>query len=101
MNQSDQGGASTDTRWERARRTAHSRDISPRTVVATVAAVGAVYLAGKVVYRLRDVLLLLAVAGFTALILNPLVVTVQRRLRVRRAFAVAFLAFGAAWYSPA
>jgi predicted PurR-regulated permease PerM len=36
------------------------------------------YLAGKLVYRLRDVILLMVVAGFIALILNPFVVYVQR-----------------------
>ena len=36
------------------------------------------YLAGKLVYRLRDVILLMVVAGFVALILNPLVVAVRR-----------------------
>ena len=36
------------------------------------------YLAGKVIYRLRDIILLMVVAGFIALLLNPLVVVLQR-----------------------
>jgi predicted PurR-regulated permease PerM len=43
------------------------------TIIATVAVVVLTYLAGKVLYRLRDVILLMVVAGFVALILNPLV----------------------------
>jgi predicted PurR-regulated permease PerM len=65
-------------------------------VIATVAALGAVYLTGKVVYRLREVLLLLAVAGFIALVLNPLVVALQRRLKTCRGLAVAIVASGPA-----
>ena len=45
----------------------------------TVAVVVVTYLAGKLAYRMRDVLLMIAVAGFVSLILNPLVVFVQRR----------------------
>ena len=41
------------------------------------------YLAGKFAYRLRDVVLMVVVAGFLALILNPLVVGLQR-WRIRR-----------------
>ena len=47
------------------------------------------YLAGKLAYRLRDVILMIVVAGFLALILNPLVVALQRRRIRRRGSAVA------------
>jgi len=47
-----------------------------------------VYLAAKLIYRLRDVILIMVVAGFVAVILNPLVVALHRR-RVRRGWAVA------------
>jgi predicted PurR-regulated permease PerM len=47
-----------------------------------------VYLSGKLIYRLRDVILLMVVAGFVAVILNPLVVALQRR-GLRRGWAVA------------
>ena len=96
MSRTDQDAAPAGNTWVRLQGAAHSRDVSARTVMTTVAAAGAVYLAAKVVYRLREVLLLLAVAGFIALILNPLVVTLQRRLRARRACAVAIVASGAA-----
>jgi hypothetical protein len=43
--------------------------------------VGAVYLAGKLACRLRDVLLLILVAGFVALLLNPLVGGLYRPAR--------------------
>jgi predicted PurR-regulated permease PerM len=46
-----------------------------------------VYLAAQLIDRLRGVLLLLVVAGFIALLLNPLVIVLQRPLR-RRGFAV-------------
>jgi len=69
-------------------RAADKRDIPLRTILTTVAVVVAVYLAGKVVYRLRDVLLLVVVAGFIALLLNPLVVALQRWKVPRRGLAV-------------
>ena len=58
-----------------------------RAILVTVAVVVAAYLAGKIIDRLRDVILLLVVAGFIALLLNPLVVSLQRRLG-RRGIAV-------------
>jgi predicted PurR-regulated permease PerM len=96
MSRIDRDAVPPDSKWARLQEAAHSRDVSARTVVTTVAAVGAVYVAGKVVYRLRDVLLLLAVAGFIALILNPLVVALQQRFAMRRGRAVAIVAAGAA-----
>ena len=42
----------------------------------------------KLIYRLRDVILLIVVAGFVALILNPLVLAVQRWGIRRRGLAV-------------
>ena len=68
---------------------AESRGIPLRAILATVAVVAVVYLAGKLVYRLRDVILLMIVAGFVALILNPLVVALQRWGLRRRGAAVA------------
>ena len=60
-----------------------------RTILAVAAVAGAVYLLGKVVYRLRDVLLLVIVAAFISLLLNPLVVALQRWRIRRRGWAVA------------
>jgi len=53
-----------------------------------VAVVVLTYLAGKLAYRLRDVILMIVVAGFLAVILNPLVVTLQRWRIRRRGWAV-------------
>ena len=63
------------------------RNVPLRAILATVAVVVLVYLSGKVIDRLRSVILLLVVAGFIALLLNPLVVALQRRVR-RRGIAV-------------
>jgi predicted PurR-regulated permease PerM len=59
-----------------------------RTIIAAVLVVAFFYLSGKLIYRLRDVVLLLLVAGFIALILNPIVLVVQRYVVRRRGFAV-------------
>ena len=64
-----------------------------RTILVTVAVVAVAYLLGKLVYRLRDVILLIVVAGFVALILNPLVVALQRWRIKRRGWAVAVVTF--------
>jgi predicted PurR-regulated permease PerM len=57
----------------------------------SVAVVALTYLAGKLAYRIRDVLLMIAVAGFVCLILNPLVVALQRWGIRRRGGAVAIV----------
>jgi predicted PurR-regulated permease PerM len=67
---------------------AEARGIPLRAILATIVAVILFYLAGKLVYRLREVILLVAVAGFIALLLNPLVGTLERVVR-RRGIAVA------------
>jgi predicted PurR-regulated permease PerM len=72
------------------------RHVPLRTIVVTVAVVAAAYLAGKLIYRLRDILLLMVVAGFLALLLNPMVVALERRLRLRRGFAVTIVSVLAA-----
>jgi predicted PurR-regulated permease PerM len=91
--QHDDGAAAGDdppvTRAARLWAAAESRSIPLRTILATVAVVTAAYLAGKLIYRLRDVLLLILVAGFVAIILNPGVVALQRWKVPRRGCAVA------------
>ena len=57
-------------------------------ILVTVAVVVLTYLAGKLAYRLRDVILMVLVAGFLAVILNPLVVALQRWRIRRRGWAV-------------
>jgi predicted PurR-regulated permease PerM len=71
-------------RLARLWKAADARNVPLRTIVATVAVVAAAYLAGKLIYRLRDILLLVVVAGFLALLLNPLVVLLQRHPAFRR-----------------
>jgi predicted PurR-regulated permease PerM len=78
------------TRRARVRRAAQGAGVPLPTILVTVAVVALAYLAAKVVFRLRDILLLLVVAGFVALLLNPLVVGLQR-LRIRRGGAVAIV----------
>src|SRR5262245_6837653 len=87
----------TPSQSRRARlwRSAESQGIPLRAILVTVAVVVVTYMAGKLLYRLRDVILLLAVSGFVALLLNPLVVYLQRWRVPRRGFAVAIVTFWA------
>jgi len=78
-----------DTRLGRLWRASESRGIPLRTILVTALVLVLVYLAGKLIYRLRDVILLVLVAGFVALILNPQVVALQRWRIKRRGWAVA------------
>ena len=66
---------------------AAARGIPLPAILTTCGVVVAIYLAGKLAYRMRDVLLMILVAGFVAVILNPMVGSVQRRVR-RRGWAV-------------
>jgi predicted PurR-regulated permease PerM len=78
------------TRRARLWQAAESKNIPLRAILATVAVVVLVYLAAQLIDRLRGVLLLLVVAGFIALLLNPLVVILQGPMR-RRGLAVALV----------
>ena len=75
-------------------RYADLRHVPLRTIVVTVAVVAATYLAGQLIYKLRTILLLIVVAGFVALLLNPIVVLLQRRIP-RRGLAVTIVTLGA------
>jgi len=77
------------TRRARLWRATEANHIPLRAILVTVGVVAAAWLAGKLIYRLRDVILLLVVAGFVALILNPVVRGVQRLGVRRRGGAVA------------
>jgi predicted PurR-regulated permease PerM len=79
------------TRRARLWSAAESRGIPLRAILVTVAVVALAYLGGKLLYRLRDTVLLIAVAGFLALLLNPLVVALQRWKVPRRGWAVAIV----------
>jgi len=66
-----------------------------RTIVASVLTVAAAYLFGKLLFRLRDIVLLMLVGGFLAIVLNPLVNALQRRGIKRRGLAVGIVALWA------
>jgi len=74
-------------RLARLFRYADARHVPLRTIVVTVAVVAATFLTAQLIYRLRTLVLLIIVAGFVALLLNPLVVLLERRIR-RRGLAV-------------
>ena len=78
-------------RLARLWKAAEVQHVPLRTIVTTVAIVAATYLAGKLIYRLRDIVVLLLVAGFVTVLLNPIVNLVQRRLVPRRGGAVAIV----------
>ncbi len=84
------------TRRGRLRAAAAARGVPLATIITAVGVVAAAYLAGKLLYRLRDVFLMMAVAGFVALILNPLVLYLQRHWIPRRGWAVAVVTIWAA-----
>ncbi len=84
----------TDTRTARLFERAAVHNVPLGTILATVFVVVAVFFAGKLLYRLRDLMLLLVVGGFVALILNPLVVRLQHWRVRRRGFAVLIVATG-------
>ena len=79
-------------RHGRLRDAAAKRGVPLATILVTVAVVVLTYLAGKLAYRIRDVLLMIAVAGVVSVILNPLVVALQRWGIRRRGWAVALVA---------
>lgn len=76
-------------------RWADNNAVPLRAILVTVALVIAVYLCAKLLYRLRDVVLLMLVGGFIALVLNPLVLALQRWKIRRRGVAVAIVTFWA------
>ena len=78
-------------RFARLLQAAQRRHVPLLTILVTVAVVAATYLAAKLIYRIRDILLLILVAGFVALLLNPVVNLLQRRLFPRRGVAVAIV----------
>src|SRR5690348_11916651 len=88
-------------RHGRLRAAAAARGVPLAAILVTVAVVALTYLAGKLAYRIRDVLLMLMVAGFIAVILNPLVVALQR-WRIRAAAGPwPSCPSGRCWSSPA
>ncbi len=82
------GAPKPETRLSRLWQAAELRKVPLRTIVVAVAVVAATYLAGKLLYRIRDIVLLFLVAGFVSVLLNPIVVLLQRKLFPRRGVAV-------------
>ena len=81
------------TRRARIFQRAQVNDVPLKTILVSVFTVAAVYLAGLVLFRLRDVLLLMLVGGFVAMLLNPLVALLQKWKLPRRGFAVLVVTF--------
>ncbi len=73
--------------FARARRS----EVPLATILTTVGVVAGVYVAGLVLYRLRDVLLLMLVGGFVAMLLNPFVTRLEHTRLRRRGLAVAIV----------
>jgi len=80
-----------ESRRSRIFEVAQARGVPLGTILTAVGVVVVIYLAGKLVYKLREILLLMLVAGFIALLLNPLVVTLRRLGIKRRGSAVALV----------
>jgi len=92
----DGTSAAGHSRRVRGRVAAAAHSVPLATIVVSVAVVYATYLAGELIYRLRDIVLLMVVAGFVALLLNPLVLYLQRRRMRRRGLAVTVVTVRAA-----
>jgi predicted PurR-regulated permease PerM len=86
--QPEESRAVSDTRRARIIQRAALHNVPLPTILTTVAVIVAVYFAGKLLYRLRDLMMLLLVGGFIALILNPVVIGLQRIGVKRRGVAV-------------
>jgi predicted PurR-regulated permease PerM len=82
-----------ESRRRRFVRLADGNSVPVLTILFAVFTVAGVYLAGQVIYHLRDLLLLGLVGGFVALILNPIVVALQHWRIKRRGGAVAIVTF--------
>jgi predicted PurR-regulated permease PerM len=78
----------TESRRARVFESADRNNVPLKTIWVTIGSVVTVYFTGLVLYRLRTLLLLLLVGGFIALILNPAVDALQRRVFPRRGLAV-------------
>ena len=89
------GAAAAPTRRARIRNAATARGIPLAAILTAVGVVALTFLAGKLLYRLKDVILLMVVGGFIALILNPLVLYLQHHRVKRRGWAVAIVTFWA------
>jgi predicted PurR-regulated permease PerM len=87
MENSDQIPPRPVSRVEEVRALAAARGVPLAAILTTCGVVVVIYLAGKLAFQMRGVLLIIAVAGFLALALNPMVSGTQRFVR-RRGWAV-------------
>ena len=88
----DRGRGQLGYRFGRLWAAAEVRKVPLRTIIVAILAVAFFFLAGKLIYRLRDVVLLLLVAGFLALILNPVLRLIERYVVKRHGLAVTAVA---------
>jgi predicted PurR-regulated permease PerM len=79
------------TRRARLWEWADERHVPLQAILITIAAVVITLMAGKIAYKLRDVILLILVAGFIALLLNPLVLLLHHMGVSRRGNAVSIV----------
>jgi predicted PurR-regulated permease PerM len=93
--QSDRDTDAGETRRAKMFERAQANNVPLKTIFVTILSIVAVYALSKVLYRLRDVLLLMLVGGFVALVLNPLVDALERWKFRRRGAAVAIVSLGA------
>lgn len=93
--QSDQDQGLDESRRARMFERAQLNNVPLKTIFVTILSVVAVYALAKLLYRLRDVLLLMLVGGFLALVLNPLVDGLERWKIRRRGVAVAIVTLAA------
>ena len=82
------GSAPPQDRLGRLWKAADRRHIPLQTILVAVFVVAATYLVGQLIYRLRDLMLVIVVAGFIAILLNPVVVWLQGHGVPRRGLAV-------------
>jgi len=83
-----------ETRRARIVLRAKLNDVPLLTIITAVLVVVVVYMTGKLLYRLRDILLLMVLGGFIALLLNPMVDGLERWKIKHRGYAVAIVALG-------
>lgn len=88
----DRGRGQLSYRLGRLWTAAEVRRIPLRTIIVALLAIVFFYLAGKLIYRLRDVMLLMLTAGFIAMLLNPVVDALQKYVVKRRGLAVTLVA---------
>ena len=74
--------------WARLLRKTRAKGVPLSTILTTIGFLVATYLLAKILYGLREVVLLFLVGGFVALVLNPQVLALHRWGVRRRGVAV-------------